>query len=478
MEKRDTLAQTHSEYCQALYAVSASIKFFISTHDNSTSLKQNPESIPLKTHDSSKEPQSHEAKEHVHSQLYTRTPPPMPSPQMDSGLEFFTNPFADVINGCDPMSSDDQKVEIEEQSEVRSSSLRKWELVDALKDVEHCFNIAYDAATDVYLGLGQDEIDEKKAKLKDSITLQQSPLFESSRRSLRSSFRTSSLCGQPRSVLLDNYAQFDSKSYTQTLKNLYLWEKKLFEEIQVVHKQRKRYERTCSRLKNQCAAVGKVKEAKDEMESKMRVSIQSAKAKKATIQNIVNKELEPQYTLLLRSQSKAWRIMLESHKTQKKTLDNVTSFSFFDHQKSYNESQRMAALKVEAEFQNWHKCFDKYIAAQKAFVEVLHGWLSKFTTLDMDFNFNSQAKADSPPLLKICSHWLLFMKRLPQDEVAFAMKTFEQHIRTWIHQGEELVDSKKDKHLLDELQYGFFIVFQSLTNFSKALVKMYSHLLS
>ncbi|KAE8719139.1 hypothetical protein F3Y22_tig00109972pilonHSYRG00101 [Hibiscus syriacus] len=50
-----------------------------------------------------------------------------------------------------------------------------------------------------------------------------------------------------------------------------------------------------------------------------------------------------------------------------------------------NDSHRLATLQLEAELRNWRASFSEYVAAQRAYIQALHGWLTKFLVPEVEF---------------------------------------------------------------------------------------------
>ena len=116
--------------------------------------------------------------------------------------------------------------------------------------------------------------------------------------------------------------------------------------------------------------------------------------------------------------------MLESHETQNKILFEVKSFACPTYGKFCNDSHRLATLQLEAELRNWRACFTEYVAAQRAYIEALRGWLTKFLVPEVELysrgrSFAAPYGANGPPLLVICYNWLTSMEELPDKAVTF-----------------------------------------------------------
>lgn len=149
--------------------------------------------------------------------------------------------------------------------------------------------------------------------------------------------------------------------------------------------------------------------------------------------------------------------MLEAHETQNNILFEVKSFTCPTFGKFCNDSHRLATLQLQAELHNWHARFVDYVAAQKAYIEALHGWLTKFIFPEVEFYSRGKGsaipyRANGPPLFVICHDWLASMEKLPENSVAFALKSFAKDVKAlWDQQGEEQQQKRKVDSLAKEL---------------------------
>ena len=149
--------------------------------------------------------------------------------------------------------------------------------------------------------------------------------------------------------------------------------------------------------------------------------------------------------------------MVESYETQNRIMCEVKSFNCPAYGKFCNDSHRLATLQLEAEVQNWRACFTAYVSAQKAYIEALDGWLSKFIAPEVELYSRGRSSVprpifSGPPLLVICRNWLAFLEKLPEKAVTYTMKSFEKDIRAlWVQQGEEQHQKRKVDGLASEL---------------------------
>ncbi|KAJ4829559.1 hypothetical protein Tsubulata_017169 [Turnera subulata] len=348
------------------------------------------------------------------------------------------------------------------------------ELLEALRDIQDYFIRACDSGKDVsrmleankvYLQPGLGEIKENSTKLIPALPWHRSTSSKpSSCKSLvASSSKSSSTWTEFKNDLFDDYGGMDSGSHSLTLGRLYAWEKKLYEEVKAGDSTRKIYEKKCSRLRNHDVrgdnelSMGKTRAAVKDLYARILVAIRSAESISKRIEKLRDEELQPQIVELLKGLTRTWKIMLESHETQNKILVEVKSFACPAHGKFCNDSHRLATLQLEAELLNWRACFAEYLAAQKAYVEALHGWLTKFLVPEVEFYSRGRSsaapfRAAGPPLLVTCHDWLSAMEKLPDRAVSVALKSFSKDVRAlWAQQGEEQHQKRKVDSLAKEL---------------------------
>ncbi|KAM1006875.1 hypothetical protein COP2_003665 [Malus domestica] len=347
------------------------------------------------------------------------------------------------------------------------------ELLEALKDIVDLFSRASDSAKDVSRMLdanklqmqsGLEEIKENSTKLIEAITWHNSTSsskLSSCKSLVASRSKGSSTWTEFKNDLFDDYGGMDSGSHSLTLERLYAWEKKLYEQVKAGDMTRKLYEKKCSRLKHHDIGdnetMDKTRAAVKDLYARILIAIQSAESISKRIQILRDDELQPQIVELLKGLMRTWKIMLESHETQHKILFEVKSFAGSAYGKFSNNSHMRATLQLLVELQNWHACFREYVAAQKAYVETLHGWLIKFVVPEEELYSRSRSSAapygvNGPPLLLICHDWLSSMEKLPDTLVTIALRSFTKDVRALLNQqGEEQKQKRKVDSLAKEL---------------------------
>ncbi|XP_062101885.1 protein ALTERED PHOSPHATE STARVATION RESPONSE 1-like [Humulus lupulus] len=352
------------------------------------------------------------------------------------------------------------------------------DLLEALKDVVDLFIRAYDSGLDVSRMLetnmvqvqsALEEIKENSNKLIRSITRSRSTSSTlswspSCKSMLTSSSKSSSTWTEFKSEMFDEYGGMEAGSHSLTLGRLYAWEKKLYQEVKSSEEMRKSYEQKCSQLRNQIAKGDdglrhddKTAAEVDSLYSQICVAVSRAESISETIHKLRDQELQPQLVELLQGLTRNWKTMQEMHDTQNRIMYEVKSFHCPSYGKFSNDSHRLATLQLDAELQNWHTCFATYVSSQKAYVEALNGWLSKFITPETQLYSNGRpllsiSRINVPPLIVMCHDWLDYLNKLPDKGVTYAMKGFRKDVQALlVKQGEEQQRKRKVEGLAKEL---------------------------
>ncbi|XP_062199363.1 protein ALTERED PHOSPHATE STARVATION RESPONSE 1-like [Phragmites australis] len=345
------------------------------------------------------------------------------------------------------------------------------ELLAALKEVEELFARAAEAGKEVTGMLEAatrvPELKENSSKIIHAITWHRSPSSVSS--SYRSELGASSNSlswtdkSETKSEIFDDYGGMKSGSHSQTLGRLHAWEKKLYEEVKAIDQIRQTYEKKCVQLRNQDAkgselrCADKTRTTVRDLYTRIWVSLRAAESISDRIQKLRDEELQPQLIELLQGFSKSWKIMVDSHETQRQIMFEVNSFTCPAYGKFCNDAQRHATLKLEVELRNWRSCFLSYVSAQKAYIEALDGWLSKFIltdTIRYSRGISSIApdRAGAPTLVVICHDWYTTLSKFPNKRVSFTMRNFIRSVRVlWLKQGEEQQQKRKVDSLAKEM---------------------------
>ncbi|XP_012088463.1 protein ROLLING AND ERECT LEAF 2 isoform X2 [Jatropha curcas] len=341
-------------------------------------------------------------------------------------------------NGIEDFKTGDNASVSQEESKglkVIDTPTNGRELLEALKDIEDHFLRAYESGLDIsrmleanriHLQSGLEEIKESSTKLIRSITWNRSNLSRSSssRSLLTSSSANSSMWTELKTDLFDDFGM-EAGSHSLTLSRLYAWEKKLYQEVKAGDQTRKMYQRKCSHLRGlngkgeDFCSMDKSTAQIKELHSRISVTIRSVESISNRIEKLRDEELQPQLLELLHGLMRNW--------------------------------------KLEAELDNWRVCFAMYLSSQKAYVESLSGWLSKFVAPEVEFYSRGKTsippfRISGPPLLLTCHGWLAWLDKLPDNSVTYAMKNFERDIHSlWNQQGKEQKQKRKVEGIAKEL---------------------------
>lgn len=138
-----------------------------------------------------------------------------------------------------------------------------------------------------------------------------------------------------------------------------------------------------------------------------------------------------------------WKVMLESHQTQNQIIAEAKSLGSSVCGRVASESHQRATIRLENELHKWHTSFSNWIAAQKAYVQALNGWLLKCIIQEPEGSLKeripfSPRRLGAPPIFSICKDWSLAFDTLPEMGVVHAIESFAADMRTLLgHQDEE-----------------------------------------
>ncbi|KAK6159601.1 hypothetical protein DH2020_006915 [Rehmannia glutinosa] len=384
----------------------------------------------------------------------------------------------------------------------------------------------------VHLQSNLEEIKENSTKLIQAITWRSASSRSTSCKSLVSASKSSSTWTEFSNDLFDDYGGMASGSHSLTLERLYAWEKKLYEEVKDGDSIRRIYEKKCNQLRNQDVrgdeglTVDKSRAAVKDLYSRILVAIRSAETISNKIEKLRDEELEPQIRELLQGMTRTWKIMLESHEIQNKIIFEVKTFTCPSYGKFCNESHRLATLQLETELVNWLEFHSRGKTTSSAppppcrtnggppLLAVCRDWLD-YTNMLPDKAVSSAIKSCAKDVRAL---WLqkgeeqhqkrkvdILSKELDKRILAFQkaenrvlefrltdkntepeMEDHRESSKDILDDFRRKVDLEREKHhkymqetermTLNGFQTGFCRVFESMTEFSRAALKMYNDL--
>ncbi|XP_023757641.2 nitrate regulatory gene2 protein [Lactuca sativa] len=310
---------------------------------------------------------------------------------------------------------------------------RPTSMSEVIKDLEAQFTIISDSATElsIMLEANRAQYSSTSHELTAMKILNPVALLRSASSSRSNSSRF--LINSSGSSKEEDYASSSDvsddsyifqNSHQSTLDKLYVWEKKLYQEVKAGERIRIAYDKKCAQLRNHDAkgddhsSVDKTRTAIRNLHTQIKVSIHSVEAVSKRIETLRDQELQPQLLELIQGLSRMWKIMAECHQTQKRTLDEakILLAGTPSKPKKYTpvhptEPHRLArsASNLESELQNWKSCFESWVMAQRSYIHAITGWLLRCTGSNSNntsmFPFSPRRSAGVPPVFGVCIQW-------------------------------------------------------------------------
>ncbi|KAM0007533.1 hypothetical protein Hdeb2414_s0139g00810401 [Helianthus debilis subsp. tardiflorus] len=267
-----------------------------------------------------------------------------------------------------------------------------------------------------------------------------------------------------------------SKNLSSTLHKLYLWEKKLFDEVKIEEKMRVLHEEKklrLVRLDEKGAEHHKVDATRTlirSLSTKIRIAIQVVDKIAQKINTLRDEELWPQLNDFIEGLTKMWRSMLECHHIQCEAISAAKRIDSIASHKHSSDASLDATLQLEHELLNWAIRFSCWFGAQKGFVRALNEWLLKSLMYEPEETVDgpvpySPGRIGAPAIFIICNQWAQAMQRISEKEVVDSMRNFattvlqlwerdkgEMRQRTVVDKNHDRNLDKEDQKILKELQ--------------------------
>ncbi|WJX59883.1 hypothetical protein P8452_45156 [Trifolium repens] len=230
-----------------------------------------------------------------------------------------------------------------------------------------------------------------------------------------------------------------SRNLSSTLHKLYLWEKKLYNEVKAEEKMRVVHDRKCRKLKRldeRGADFNKVDSTRTfirDLSTKISMAINVVDKISMTINKIRDEELWPQLKGLIQGFNRMWKSMLECHHSQCEAIREARILGSVASRKKSGDSHLLATKQLEQELINWTFQFAGWVSAQKGYVRALNNWLLKCLlyvpeeTSDGIVPF-SPSRIGAPPIFVICNQWSQALDRISEKEVVETMHVFTMSV--------------------------------------------------
>ncbi|XP_002525750.2 protein ALTERED PHOSPHATE STARVATION RESPONSE 1 [Ricinus communis] len=230
-----------------------------------------------------------------------------------------------------------------------------------------------------------------------------------------------------------------SKKLSSTLQKLYLWEKKLYNDVKDEEKMRVDHDKKCRKLKRldeRGAEAHKVDATRiliRSLSTKIRIAIQGVEKISITINRIRDEELWPQLNQLIQGLTRMWKSMLECHQSQCRAIKEAKGLGSIGSGKKLGDDHLTATLKLEHDLLSWTSSFSSWIGAQKGYVRALNNWLRKCLLYEPEETPDgiapfSPGRIGAPPVFVICNQWAQAMDTISEKEVIDAMRSFASSV--------------------------------------------------
>ncbi|MQM15574.1 hypothetical protein Taro_048522 [Colocasia esculenta] len=308
---------------------------------------------------------------------------------------------------------------------------------DVVQEIKAMFDRASDSCGELskMLEVGKQPYHRKKyeavsAKMVSAMVLPMSPYSSKSG-------EPSSNSGNGGSVYLEFHEEKAMKSgnLSSTLQMLYIWEKKLCEEVRAEEKLRILHDQKCKRLKcldEKGAEAHKVDSTQAvirKLSTKIRIAIQVVDSISNKISKLRDDELWPQLHELIQGFVKMWRAMMECHRRQCQAILESKKLDAIAHSGKLSDAQMEATKNLELALLRWIDTFCSWFHAQRSFVKALNSWLTKSIRYEPEETADgivpfSPGRLGAPRIFVICNQWSQAMDNTSDGEVVAAMQTF------------------------------------------------------
>uniref|UniRef100_A0A7N0UZQ2 BZIP transcription factor n=1 Tax=Kalanchoe fedtschenkoi TaxID=63787 RepID=A0A7N0UZQ2_KALFE len=232
---------------------------------------------------------------------------------------------------------------------------------------------------------------------------------------------------------IDEVTGMKTKGLSITLQKLYLWEKKLCNEVKAEEKMRvihDRKRRKLMQLDSKGADADKVVSTRALVRSlgtKIKVAIQVVDRISSTLNRIRDEELWPQVNQLIQGLSSMWKSMLECHRSQFQAIRDGRNLDTVISNRKFSEANLKATSDLEHELINWALRFTSWVGSQREFAKSLNNWLFKCLLYEPEETPDgvvpfSPGRIGAPPIFLICNQWVQALDQISEKEVVDAMR--------------------------------------------------------
>lgn len=260
-----------------------------------------------------------------------------------------------------------------------------------------------------------------------------------------SGFKVSAMmiCGIP--TMEEEFLRFEEDkamgcgNLSSTLQKLYMWERKLLQEVKAEEDERLKYDRKREELKmldEKGAEAEKIMATEKEirkLSTRISIAIQVVNTISGKISKLRDEELWPQTCELIQGLMRMWDIMLECHQIQLHAISQAKNIDSMINAARFGEAHMDLIKSLELQLLDWTTCFAAWVTAQKSYVRTLNEWLLKgviYTPEETDDGVPpfSPGRLGGPPIFIICNNWAAGVGRISEKEVVKAMQAFASNV--------------------------------------------------
>ncbi|KAM0855833.1 hypothetical protein ACQ4PT_049511 [Festuca glaucescens] len=282
--------------------------------------------------------------------------------------------------------------------------------------------------------------------------------------------------------------------HTSTLDRLYAWEMKLYDEVKASSSICRRYDEKCKQLSDQ-ESRGKnpiitdfTRATVKDLHSRVLVDIQKIDFISKNIEDIRDKELQPQLDELIENLTRMWATMLQCHRRQHAIIKLLSSRCKLEIPLD-SESQCQAALLLSVELSKLCLNFQNWIASHKAYLHSLNLWLHKcMIPLKKRKGSRKQNVVDVTltecavaPIFTTCENWIKLLEDLPtqdlEEAIAGLTADISRHLPRHLNQGlDQMLNDEEEvprDYTAADIQSNLMTFIAKLEAFSEIAVQKY-----
>ncbi|CAN8247042.1 unnamed protein product [Cochlearia groenlandica] len=249
-------------------------------------------------------------------------------------------------------------------------------------------------------------------------------------------------------------------SHASTLDRLYAWERKLYDEVKGSQTVRREYDEKCRVLRELesegkgSKIIDKTRSVVKDLHSRIRVAIHRIDSISRRIEELRDRELQPQLEELIEGLSRMWEVMLECHKVQFQLI-KACYRSGNIKLNMQSELHRQVTSHLEDELSALASSFTKWFTGQKSYIQAINEWLVKCVSLPQKSTKRKRRQPQpslrnyGPPIYATCGIWLEKLEDLPAKEVSSSIKALASDVSRFLPRQEK---NRTKKHRSGENQ--------------------------